>query len=97
VAAAPARTANAPEELPASPTALMLGVYRTLVSYSVKRPDAWALATSAVQGMLFAVRDYYADYLTPPELEALEKSLFRTYVGVGITIVDDDEGHLVVS
>jgi len=78
------------------PAALLEEVFDLLQYNSVKRPDPEELAEHAIQGMLMGLRDYYASYYNPGDMEDFMSDVEGEFGGIGVTVQEDDAGYLVV-
>jgi len=72
-------------------------VYRALMSDYVDVPDAAKLQKGAIDGMLTALNDDYAEYIPEEEVANFEKEMTGHFVGIGCQIEMRDGWLTVVS
>lgn len=70
-------------------------VYDDVSSRAVEPPPGQALADGAVEGMVEALGDEYAEYYDATEFAALENALDGRFVGIGVVLEDTDVGLTV--
>ncbi|HCJ10428.1 MAG TPA: hypothetical protein DHW14_04610 [Clostridiales bacterium] len=78
------------------PAALLEEVFTLLQHYSLRCPDPEELAEHAIQGMLMGLRDYYASYYDPDEMDEFMSDLEGEFGGIGVTVQEDEKGCLVI-
>ena len=78
---------------------LLGGCAQQLGAFEISLPDAAALAASleaaALEVMEF-LHDEYAAYFTPEEFQLLMDSYFGSFAGIGISMVQDEDGLTIV-
>ncbi len=70
-------------------------VYDDVSSRAVEPPPGQVLAEGAVEGMVEALGDQYAEYYDATEFAALENALDGRFVGIGVVLEDTDVGLTV--
>lgn len=72
-------------------------VYRALMADYVDRPDGDKLRKGAIDGMLEALGDDYAEYIPADEVADFEKAMTGHFVGIGCQVETRDGWLTVVS
>ena len=81
-------------------TILLGGCAQRLGSVEIRLPDAAALAIdleAAAANVLEYVFDEYATYFSPEQFQRLLESFRGYFAGIGIQMMQDDEGNTIVS
>ncbi len=78
-------------------TYIILEVYNLLYNNSISKPEPGILAEYAIRGMLSGLRDYHGAYYDPAQMKAFLSDVQGTFGGIGVRIMEDDEGYLIVA
>ena len=70
-------------------------VQRLIDAVFIGEYDADKLEDAAANAMIYSLGDQWSFYLTAEEYLAYQESVNNAYVGVGITIVQQENGHLI--
>ncbi|TDF99550.1 S41 family peptidase [Paenibacillus piri] len=70
-------------------------VFDLIQQNHVSKPDAKKLSETAIRSMVTSLNDPYTVYFTAEELKKFEGSLQNNYVGVGVRVVQQDDGVYV--
>lgn len=64
--------------------------------YFIEEADPNAVADGAAYGMVAALGDQWSHYMTAAEYQSYMEQMTNSYVGIGVTIAERDDGYLDV-